>query len=132
LIGIALYWAEGTKQKEKSVSQSVVFSNSDPLMVDFFLRWLLRTINIPQEQIYFELVIHENHKNRHKEIINFWSKKLRLPKEKFDRIYLKKNLVKTVRKNLLEGYFGLIRIRVRKSTNLNRKISGWTEGVCNI
>ena len=27
-------------------------------------------------------------------------------------------------------YFGLLRIRVRKSTDLNRKISGWIEEIC--
>ena len=41
LIGAALYWAQGNKQKENSVSCGIKFSNSDAQMLLFFYRWLL-------------------------------------------------------------------------------------------
>jgi hypothetical protein len=40
LIGIALYWGEGNKQKLHNVSQGVAFANSDYRMVKVFIAWL--------------------------------------------------------------------------------------------
>ena len=36
LIGTALYWAEGSKQRIKALSQGVKFTNSDPYMIKVF------------------------------------------------------------------------------------------------
>lgn len=37
LIGIMLYWAEGSKEKDYRPGQGIIFSNSDPLMIKLFL-----------------------------------------------------------------------------------------------
>src|SRR3990167_1070594 len=50
LIGAALYWAEGSKQKEHNVSEQVMFSNSDPLMISVFLRWLVNICRISKQE----------------------------------------------------------------------------------
>jgi len=45
----------------------------------------------------------------------------------------KKELIDTnnkYRKNQGKDYYGLVRVKVLKSTDLNRKISGWIKGVC--
>ena len=49
---------------------------------------------------------------------------------KFDKIYFKKHVVKSTRHNTQESYHGLLRVRVKRSTNLNRKIMGWIDGIC--
>lgn len=54
-IGIALYWAEGAKQKPHNVSQKVAFSNSDPAMIKLFVRWLHECCYIKTGLVY-ELV----------------------------------------------------------------------------
>lgn len=46
------------------------------------------------------------------------------------KIYLKKNKVNSYRKNKGEGYHGVLRITVKKSTDLNRKVMGLVEGIC--
>lgn len=61
--------------------------------------------------------------------IDFWSKVVNTDKSKFKYIYFKKNKVNTKRKNIGNGYNGLLRVRVRKSSSLNRKIAGWIEGI---
>ncbi|MEK7128998.1 MAG: hypothetical protein AAB858_01485 [Patescibacteria group bacterium] len=128
-IGIALYWAEGSKQKEHNISQRVAFSNSDPLMIKLFLKWLKEIIKISDSDMYFEIYTHENLKNTISQAVKYWSKITNSPKHKFNRIYYKKNKIKTKRKNIGAGYYGLLRICVKKSTNLNRKISGWIDGI---
>jgi len=40
LIGAALYWAEGSKDKPYARRERVQFINSDPDVIGFFLRWL--------------------------------------------------------------------------------------------
>lgn len=128
LIGIVLYWAEGAKQKETSPSQRVRFSNSNPLMVKVFLKWLRENCKIPLKDLDFEIYIHKTANIEKSK--KYWSQILDLPLDKFQKIRLKKHKIKTKRKNIGENYHGLVSISVKRSTNLNRKIAGWIEGIC--
>lgn len=130
LIGIVLYWAEGAKQKETNPSQGIVFSNSDCKMVKVFLKWVRECLKILGEDIIFEIYIHESAKVRTEKIKAYWSEKTGFYADKFDRIYYKADKKGTKRKNTGNNYFGLLRIKIRKSTNLNRKITGWITGIC--
>lgn len=124
LIGVALYWAEGSKQKTHLVSQKVCFSNSDPNMVLFFDKWLRVICKRKSEEIVYSIYIHKTG-----DIIaakRFWS---RLLNTNIERVYFKPSALKTKRKNTGKSYHGLLRIEVRKSTALNRQIRGWTLGI---
>lgn len=127
LIGIALYWAEGSKQGPKTISQGIKFTNSDSKMIKVFDLWLTRIMKINPDIIDYEIYLHESMKGEISRVINFWSRILDKPTAKFDRIYLKKNIVtKSYPKS---DYKGVVRIVVKKSTNLNRQISGWQLGI---
>lgn len=128
LIGTALYWAEGTKQKETNPSQKTRFSNSDPVMIKIFLRWLRKVCKIPLKDLYFEIYIHKNANIEGAK--KYWSCVLKLPKENFQKIRLKRHKIRTNRKNIGENYHGLLSITIKRSTNFNRKIAGWIEGIC--
>ena len=130
LLGAALYWAEGTKEKEYNPSMGIIFSNSDLLMIKLFIQWLEKCLKVTRSRIYFELFIHRTHSKRLSEIIKNWAKNIGFLETKFDKIYYKKNKISTKRRNVGIQYFGLIRVRVKSSTNLNRKIAGWVEGIC--
>jgi hypothetical protein len=128
LCGIMLYWAEGSKQKETNVSVGVKFSNSDPKMLVFFVSWLKNYFNVFDDDIVIELYLHENFKEKKDVYINYWSNILNYPINKFNKVYFKKNKIITLRKNINKNYHGQLNIRVKRSTNLNRKITGWIEG----
>ena len=128
MIGAALYWAEGSKQKEHHVATAVIFSNSDPQMILFFYNWLVKICKIEPQDIYFELYIHENAEVEVNKV--FWAKILNLSTEAFSRVRLKKNKGRNFRKNTGNDYHGVLRIVVRRSANMNRKIMGWVFGVC--
>ena len=130
LVGTSLYWAEGAKQKDHNVSQCISFGNSDPEMIKMFLKWLLKGLEIPKNDICFRILLHENVKNRQLEVKKYWSKLTGFSLDNFQRITWKKHKIKTKRKNIGNKYKGLLEIRVKKSTNLNRKINGWIEGIC--
>ena len=125
-----MYWAEGSKSKPHSPSVGVVFSNSDSVMIKIYLRWLREVLKIADERIDFEIFIHESHRGSTEEIRNYWSKVTGFSISGFGKIYFKKNKIRTKRKNVGDRYKGLLRIKVKKSTNLNRRIEGLIEGVC--
>lgn len=130
LIGIMLYWAEGAKEKEYRSSQGIIFSNSDPLMIKVFLKWLINYIKVRKTDIFFNLYIHEAAMHRAEDILLYWQNITGFSRAKFGKIYLKKNRLSSLRKNTQNGYYGQIRIKVSKSSNLNRKIAAWIEGIC--
>lgn len=130
LIGTSLYWAEGSKQKKHNPSQRAVFSNSDPLMIKVYLKWLKKCLNIKSDEILFEIYSHGNLRQHEKKMIKYWSNITNFPLDCFDKIYYKKDKNNQYRKNKKRNYYGLLRIKIRKSTDLNRKITGWIEGVC--
>lgn len=131
LMGIMLYWAEGAKEKKYRLGQGVSFSNSDFKMIKLFIGWLKDCLKIPEDRINFDIYIHDNSVHRMNEVRLFWSKVTGFSLEKFGKIYFKKHKVKTLRKNIKNNYYGLLRVKVTKSTYLNRKIAGWIEGICN-
>ena len=127
LAGAALYWAEGSKQKEHRVSTPIIFSNSDSEMIKFFYKWLIEICKIQASRIYFEIYTHENcNPEAAKE---FWSKTLRIDSKNFEKIRFKKDKGGSYRKNRGKNYHGLLRVRVRNSTNLNRQIMGWVSAM---
>jgi hypothetical protein len=73
--------------------------------------------------------VHETHRHRVPEIIKFWADALELPDDCVPRIYFKNAKRKTNRKNTGEQYFGVMTVRAKASTELNRRIAGWVEGV---
>lgn len=127
LIGVALYWAEGSKQKKHNVSQGVRFANSDPSMVKLFLAWL-NQIGVSNAQVKYELYIHDTADYR--KAVDFWSRELKCKPTDLKSIYFKKgSLIPSSRMNRGADYHGLIRVSVGKSTDLNRRIDGWVEGI---
>lgn len=128
LMGVALYWAEGSKEKDRAVG--VRFSNSDPEMIRFFLKWLLKVCKINKEDIYFEIYLHETTVGREEELRKYWAKLTGYPLSYFRKTIWKNGKIRTKRKNIGDNYHGQLRVCVKKSTNLNRKIAGWVEGIC--
>lgn len=128
LIGAALYWAEGSKQRLSSTSASVIFGNSDPLMLKFFKEWVAEFS--PTSSIKYEIYLHDSQKHRLHEVRQHWSKALGVPLIDLQTVYYKRNsLANRNRKNSENGYYGLVRLRVRASSALNRTITGLVEGI---
>lgn len=129
LIGIALYWAEGSKEKEWNPGSRTQFSNSDQNMIRFFMFWLTEVCGISRDRISPDIYIHESHRERMSAVVNFWSRETSISTSKFKHIYFKKNKINTKRRNTGDNYYGVLRLSVSASSELNRKISGWTNGI---
>ena len=130
LIGVVLYWAEGAKEKYERPGSGYRFGNMDPKMILLVMRWLTEVCKIPKSMIVFDLYLHRNHEYRLAQITSYWESVLDIPKGSVARVYYKNNELRpTNRKNVGETYHGLMRLSVPQSSDIVRKIAGWTEGV---
>lgn len=129
LLGVALYWAEGAKEKEHNVGEQTTFSNSDPEMIKVFLMWAQRCFGLTDQDIRFSLYIHENAKQRLPAVLDFWARTANI-KSEIIRTYFKKHTVNPYRKNQGDKYVGVFRVRLKRSSDINRKITGWVQGIC--
>lgn len=131
LLGTMLYWAEGTKQKTGNVSQQVAFANSDPLMCRLFVKWIRDCFGVTEDMVIPSIYIHLSRKSKAKEALRYWSKEIRIPEKNFKKTsFTNTKMSKHRQRKDRENYFGQLRIRIRKSTDLNRRIGGLIEGVC--
>ncbi len=124
MIGVALYWGEGTKQKTYRPSVRLCFTNSDPDMVRVFMKWIREFTNVRDEDIGLEIYIHDNHKDQTSEFQKYWLGVTELHSTNVLGIVYKKHNPKTARKNSADSYRGLVAIKVRRSTMLNRRVQG--------
>ncbi len=127
LIGTALYWGEGGK--ERQFGSLLIFGNSDANMIKLYLKWLKRICGVNKKDIHFRIYLHKTSKYRLKIVQKYWAKVTNFSEINFQKITWKKNKINTNRKNIGDNYYGLISIIVKKSTNLNRKVQGWIEGI---
>lgn len=131
LLGVALYWAEGSKEKESRPGSGLRFTNSDSRMVQLFIRWLKECCGVIEDDITLEIFIHESHKNSIGRVIKYWAKVTGFSPKVFSHVYFKRNKIKTNRKNIGNKYYGVLRVKVKKSSSLHRKIEGWVIGIYN-
>lgn len=119
-MGIMLYWAEG----DKSTSQErVAFTNSDPKMIEFMMRWFRKICKVPEAKFRIALQIMVLHDKT--EIEKFWSKITRVSLANFNKTIIKHTSIKGKRR---PSYMGTCSIRI-SDKNLFRKIMGWKLGV---
>ncbi|UFQ16119.1 MULTISPECIES: hypothetical protein [Streptomyces] len=126
LVGVALYWAEGAKDKPYDRRENVLFVNSDPSVIQTYVAWL-NLLGIAPERRQYRLMIHESADVAAAE--QYWADLLRVDVATFQQTTLKKHNPKTVRKNTGEGYHGCLVIRVRKGADLYCHIEGWWNGI---
>ncbi len=123
MIGIALYWGEGFKKDHQ-----VGLATSDVNIANFFIRWLKEIFNISNKELILRLTANNSYKNIVHIMENYWAKELNIPIEQFSKPFFQHSIWKKEYENKNE-YHGVIRIKVRKSVDLLRKIYGFIEGV---
>jgi predicted transcriptional regulator len=123
IAGVALYWAEGFKSDNLAG-----FCNSDPKMINFFICWLKRSFDYRNEDFRLRVGLNKGYGSKIGEIEKFWAKKINIPLDQFQKPFYQK--IKWQKQyDHPENYHGVLRIRVRKSTDFLRKIKGYIEGL---
>jgi transposase len=126
IAGAIAYWCEGAKTKPHRRQDRVVFVNSDPALIRFFLRFL-DTVGIGREDLTYRVHIHESADVPGAE--RFWQRVTQADPRQFRRTVLKTHNPRTVRTNVGDDYHGCLRVEVRRSANLYRQIEGWSSAI---
>lgn len=122
IAGATAYWCEGAKRKPYADRNRVTFVNSDPGLINLFLRFLVVTGTTP-DRLICRVHIHESADVAGAQ--RFWQEVTGLPASIFRQPTLKRHNPKTIRKNTGADYHGCLVINVRRSSGLYRQIEGW-------
>ena len=126
MTGVALYWAEGTKDKPYARREGVIFVNSDPGVIQLYLAWL-RLLGVERERLQYRVMIHMTADAEGAK--HYWANLVDVDVSTFQKTTIKKHNPKTVRKNVGENYRGCLVIRVSRGAELYRRIEGWWRGM---
>lgn len=96
--------------------------NSDPALIGLFLRFV-ETAGIGRDKLIYQVQIHETADVSAAQ--RFWLDVTGADPAQFRRPTLKRHNPRTVRKNTGDDYHGCLRLEVRRSAGLYRKIEGW-------
>jgi hypothetical protein len=117
MVGLGLYWGEGYKQG----SQELGFTNSNPLIIKFYLQWLEQIYKVTKKDLILRVSINSSHGYRVEKVQEFWSNLIHVPISQFT----KPSLIKTVSQKQYSNHnthYGTLRVKVRKGTSMRRKI----------
>ncbi|MFF7737961.1 hypothetical protein [Streptomyces sp. NPDC007984] len=126
MAGVALYWAEGAKDKPYARREDVLFVNSDPGVIRLYLAWL-DLLGVERDRLRYRVMIHSTADIGGAE--RFWANAVGVEASTFQKTTIKKHNPKTVRKNVGEDYRGCLVIRVSRGAELYRRIEGWWYGI---
>lgn len=116
-IGVALYWAEGSKR-----SGQWQFTNSDAEMVQIMLKWIEIYFGLHRSNLRYRLYSHKPYAQERCEV--WWADDLGLEHEQLTKVtYKPTNLGVKKRPNY---YKGCLRIEIPKSKGMLCKMKFWT------
>lgn len=128
IAGIAMYLSEGATSEN---NEEVSFTNSDYRAVIFMKKWFNEICGVLNDRFIIRIRINKIHRNKISGAENYWSKTIGVPLSQFSKTILIKSKSKKIfpENNI---YYGTIRLKVKRGTQLRRKINGWVEGLLKI
>ena len=91
IIGIIIWWTEGTKAYREKHWQSWIYpvdvTNTNSDIINLFLDFLRNDIGINESRLKLQLQIHEG--DNQEQIENYWSKTTKIPKTTFTKTIIR-------------------------------------------
>lgn len=91
IAGIMLYWAEGGKPNPKNRMWTVDFANSDPLMIELFLRFLRQVCGVDEKRLRVLLYCYADQDIEN--LNNFWYNITAVNPKQFIKPYIRKDFL---------------------------------------
>lgn len=118
-LGLGLYWGEGTKASPNSVR----LGNSDPDLLNTFIKFLFKIYKVRKVDLRFGLQIFEGMKED--EALEYWCRVLSVNKNKFYKVIFKKPVGKGTYKNknikgVITIYYNNVKLRNALCDNLKK------------
>ena len=121
MIGLALYWGEGTKTRNGATA----LINSDPAVVRMARDWF-EQLGVEREMFTPRIFVSGAHRAREVALMTFWSKILEISPAQFGKTVFLRKRGKKVYENH-DSYYGVLALRVRRGTTLRYHILGLIE-----
>ena len=103
LMAAVLFWCEGSKRG--SLKSGVIFTNSDPELIRFFIQMLEKGFSIDRKKFHLLLHLHDYHNDEKQK--RYWAGVTGLPLAQFNRSYRKPHTKVRIR----NGYQGCLSLR---------------------
>lgn len=92
IIGLALWWAEGTKIRpdkrwQGKFNYSVEITNTDSEIIKTFLRYLRERLNVQNDRIKIQLQIHES--DSQEVLEEYWVRETGVPRSRFNKTIIR-------------------------------------------
>lgn len=91
VIGITIWWTEGTKAYRPKRGPSVIYpvdvTNTNPNIIKMFLDFLRTDIGIKESRLKLQLQIHDG--DDKEKIENYWSKVTKIPQTRFTKTIIR-------------------------------------------
>lgn len=90
-IGAALYWGEGTKERELKRGgkiYAVEFTNVNVKMICIFLKFLREVVRAEEDRIKAQVFLYPDHVTE--VVLDYWSKCTKIPRNRFQKVILLK------------------------------------------
>lgn len=131
ILGAGLYWAEGYKRPvvrngRERTFHVVSITNSDPLLIKAFIKFLREYCNVPPDRIKANIRIYKHLNER--ELKKFWRKITGIPEHNFHKTYYGVSRSSSGVRPYNRLPYGVIQIVV-SDTKLFHRIIGYIEGV---
>lgn len=124
MLGLGLYWGEGYKYENGEFG----FTNSNPEMIRFYFRWL-ELWHIKKENLIFRITLNEFFRKEEKSIKLFWVNFLSIQESQFSKTTFIKTVLKKGSMENLKDYKGILRVKVRKGSDIRNRIIGAIEHI---
>lgn len=124
IAGIALYWAEGFKNKHE---RRLGFCNSDPNMIRFYIEWLENNLKIDRKDIVARVTLNKLYEKSDGAIQKYWSEITGLSLGQFTKTFYQ--TTKWKKQYITNNYKGVLRIHVKNSLEYLLKMKGWIDGL---
>ncbi len=99
------------------------FTNTDPLMIKFYIEWLYQIYGVKKTDLILRVSVNANHAHRVQKIVRYWSSITGVSSTQFTKTSLIKATSKKIYPNL-EEHQGTLRVKVRRGTELRRRVLG--------
>lgn len=93
IIGVILWWAEGSKSRRdkrwaKAVSYPIEITNTNADIIRIFIRYIVEVVGIPKENLKVQIQIHEN--DSQEELEAYWRNVTGIKKKNFNKTIVRK------------------------------------------
>jgi len=112
IIGLMLYWCEGTNHSNRrKANTTLAFTNTNTRMLQTWLKFLRNICNVNTKKIKARLYLHKNQNGQKLKL--YWARTLRIPLSNFENVsYTKKASTKP-------AYRGTVKIKVHNKKLFN-------------